>query len=202
MAQPSWKEALCYSEEKYVEHVVNGQRQKFYAVSVHLLFKLKTTATGVAKAVSALFADTKRDYKTIDSSVAKPKGDGSIERILQIDPVSMEMAKYRDTQRADAWATALDSISDKATQETIAEIILDSLRDVFKEDRPTPADFLKATPAPMFVQMAIGAAKANKDVLGPLMDKAGSLFKQLEGAVTYKLAEPVAPENEQELKPG
>lgn len=191
-----WKETLCYSEEHCTEYEINGTAQKFYPINVVLVFRLRTAATKLVRAISAILADTKKDFKTYEAVTSKPKGDGTIERILQIDPLSVEMAKYRDEQRAAAWSGAVDALTDEDTQLILAEIVMSSLRDVFKDAKVTPKQFIAETPAPVFAQTVIGAIKANKDVFGPLADKASSLFKQLEGAVTSKLAEPAAAEIE------
>lgn len=188
-----WKEDLCYSTPTYYEHPVNKKTQKFYPVSVGLLFELKRTAANAGKAISTIFATTVNDKKTIDSTETNPSG--AMQRTVVIEPVELGIIKFRDEQRANAWANTLDAFTDKETLNLIANIIMDSMQEVFPRDGdgningPTPEEFLKATKLPTLVQMVVGVVKGNKDVLGPLASKVNSFLSDLEKVALTKIEE-------------
>lgn len=181
----NWKEALCYSTPSYYEHKVNNQLQRFYPVSVGLLFKLRRTASNVIKAISDMFVSVASDSKRIDSTTT----GRDVERTIVVEPITLEMAKYRDQQKSEAWSKIIESITDEETMSLLAEIIMDSMREVFAEGAPNPAEFLKETKLPTLVQMVVGVAKGNQDVFGPLASKVGSVLSNLEKAASSKLTE-------------
>lgn len=187
----SWEDDLCYTSPKGHEHTVNGKTQKFYPVSVGLIFKLRTTGRSVAKAFGAIFADNKKDVQITDNTVS---ANGGIDRTIQTLAVDLGIAKYRDDQRTNALGEVIDAFTSEETLLLLAEIIIDSLADVFPKDSngvpqgPTPAQFIAKTKLPTMAQMIIGVAKGNQDVFGPLAEKVSSFLTDLEKVVTAKVA--------------
>lgn len=192
MTKSKWEDDLCYTSPIFHEHVVNGKTHKFYPVSVGLIMKLKVTAKKITKAVAAVFSNKTKDIKIIDSTTTSG-GNGPIERTVVTEPIDLGIAKYRDEQRSNSLAEALEALTDSDTLELLAEIIMDSMADVFKKNEegkvvePTPAVFVAKTKLTTMSQMVIGVAKGNQDVFGPLGSKVGSFLGGLEKAVTSKI---------------
>lgn len=188
----AWENELCYTAPKGHEHVVNGKAQKFYPVSVGLVFKLKTTARKTTKAMAAIFANNSKDVRVTDNTMSG--ANGGIERTVVTEQVDLGIAKYRDEQRQTALSDAIDALTENETLELVAEIIMDSMADVFKKDEngkviePTPATFVAKTKLTTMAQMVVGVAKGNQDVFGPLASKVSSFLGDLEKVVTAKIA--------------
>jgi len=178
-----WKDVLCYSDDKYCVHVVNGIEQKFWPVSVGQIFRLRALASDLAKNIAHLFADLSKDAKVIT------QGGQNKDYAVQNDPVSLDMAKYRDTQRSEAWGNIIEQVTAQETQAILAEIIMDSMREVFKDSKPTASEFAKQTPLPVMIEMVMGVAKANVDVFGPLGKRVTSVLSQLAGPGNTKQEE-------------
>lgn len=201
----SWEDDMCYSTPSFVKHEVNGKLQKFYAASPGLLLEFQGSGKKIIAAVSDLFAKTERDFKTTDRAV---KAEGGTERTITAEPVTLEVAQYRDKQRAEAWTNAFQAITDRETLLLVCKVIMDSLVEVFPKDDSgrfnregkiiTPEDFLAKTPIKTLVQMVIGTAKGNADVFGPLGVKASSFLEHLVGAVSIKAEELVKEKTEKQ----
>jgi hypothetical protein len=193
----SWEDVLCYSTPSYEEHEVNGKMQKFYPISVGLIFEFRRTGARVVKAVSDLFVNIGHDHRTNDKLT---RAGGGEERTITLEPVSLEIAEFRDKQRAEAWVTAFQAVTDKETINLLFQVVMDSMADAFPKDAqgkftadaPTPEELAAKTKLPTLVQMVVGTAKANKDVFGPLAQTVSSFLARLGKLASSKLGEPTA----------
>lgn len=218
----SWEDALGYNTVKAEQSDVNGKSQNFWPISVGMAFELRTLAAPLAKAAAALFGTDKQNTSSTSRQVSNvlPQDNGSninnntIEQInTAIDP---KLAEFRHKQMSEAIEGLFTAFSTPESQEIIARLIFDSLRDVFvRDDKPgqrmafkalntseggqrsavdiTARDFLNKTPLPVMKDFVMGIFKANRKVLGPFGDLVEMKMKQA-GALTTTnpKSEPVA----------
>lgn len=164
------------TRSKPIPHKVNGEELKFYPASVGCLFELKDMAQAIGKLVAAVFADTRNDAGSEDST------DGEFRRVASL-PVTLEVAKYRVESRGQAYADLLEATVKPETRKALGTLFMDSIRDEFKDDcdKPPAIEFVGALSAEGIVDMCIGVFKANKDLFGPL---AGKIEKLVGGTNT------------------
>ena len=171
--EAGWKDRLSCFSPNFIEHEVGTQTLKFYPVSVGMAFKLRTIGKPIARSLSILFSNTDRDVGTKDSEVTNE--DGSKDRQIEILPISDGLAKIRHEQRIDAIDGIVTALTEEKNAEVVAQIIMDSLCEVFpKDDKkkwPPALEFINSMPVPVLGAMIMGIIQANKDVFGPLADK-------------------------------
>lgn len=168
-----------YFTPKGVLHeVAAGQPSiRFYPISPGLLFQLRSVARPIALALAVLFQDKDRDGGRVLRSFRDPKtGEEGTETVLE--PVSVEMAKFRSDEREVAIDRLLDAVADEKTRIILARIVWDSAREDFDRGPGIPsAEQLKQlVDSPAMTIEAWGAllkgvAKANAGILGPLGEK-------------------------------
>lgn len=203
----SWEDALGYNTVKSEQSQVNGIDQNFWPISVAMAFELRTLAAPLAKAAASLFGSDKQNTGTTSRQVTNvlPQDNGSninnntTEYVASaIDP---KLAEFRHKQMSEAIEGLFTAFSTPESQEIIARLIFDSLRDVFvRDDKPgqrldfkaikvegsgqktfvaiTPRDFLNKTPLPVMKDFVMGIFKANRRVLGPFGDLVEMKLKQ------------------------
>lgn len=186
----SWKEQLNFGEPTYTDHEVgdgdNKRVMQFYPVSVGMMFKLRRAAKPLAKAFATLTSGGRSDnsqvYREIGDPAVDEKGrplkteDGEFIRDTETirEAVSVELAKLRVDQRTQATEDLISALTDDENLDVVVRMIGDSLR---IKDMPPSKEFMEHVTAPVFAQMLVGVAKANKGVLGPLGEKLGDLLK-------------------------
>lgn len=176
----SWKEKWTFLKPKGVEHEVEGpegpEKLMFYPISMSSLFTLRVIANPVARAFAALFQNEDNDVGITD----RTKGDGKLkgefvtEKI--IEPVTLELAKFRLQQKQIAMEEAVQVLFDPENSRVIMRLIMDSLRDNF--DRKMNEDQKNAVAEELFDtidgghfrELLTGLFKGNKKVFGPLAD--------------------------------
>lgn len=161
----NWKDrAGSFIVPDFITHKVGGEDHHFYPISIGLVFKIKTLAEPLAEALSVIFSDTDTD----SGSKSRRIKDGTAD-ITEMEghPISVELAKLRVEQRSGAYRKLIESVADN--RDLFAEIIMDSMRDVWPRTEKIPAvEFHNNVPAPAVAQMVMGVIKANKGILGPL----------------------------------
>jgi hypothetical protein len=194
--EAAWKKHLCFQTPTYHVEEVGGVKQKFYPVSVGMVFELKRLGNDLVSALALMFANTDKDAKYIHKTITTK--DGDTESTITTDPISFETMQYRDDQKARSWNKAVDAIFAPENAEVVAKVIMDSLREVFPRcpitgkfaDDVKPSEFINAMPLPLLGAFIKGVCMANKDVLGPLAPKAKSIL----GLAESKLRESLAPD--------
>lgn len=183
----SWKDRSFYASPPLIDHRVGEDVVQFSQVSVGLLFKLKIFAVPLGKLIAALWQDTKRDGGSVNRSFASSdapmtkNADGSqvaaSDSEFIMEPIKDTLAKLRHDQRVSAITEFMEKVTDDKTLSALAEIAMDSMVNDFPKDKrgewPPPSEFIMKTPMPVFIEMLIGVAKANKGRFGPLLTSAG-----------------------------
>jgi hypothetical protein len=181
----TWPKGLTFLEPKSTPHEVGGKKLNFYPMSIGLAFKLKSIGKPLGAALSVLFTNDKNDAGTKIRLVANEHGTQDSEQIGE--PISPELAALRLKQKSDAISNLIDAITADSTQELLGTVIMDSLRDQFKDSRPSTEEFVTNVHMPQLVEMLIGVAKANKGVFGPLTGEFETALDKARKAVGDKL---------------
>lgn len=170
----SWKEKWNFIAPKGVEYEIGEDKLVFYPVSVSSLFVLRDIAAPIARAFAALFQGEHNDVGTVD----RTSGDGQIngefvtEKI--VEPVSMELARFRLDQKQHALEDAIQTLFSPTHARTVMRLIMDSQRDIFDRDASedqkdeTAQELLETLNPSQFQELLKGLYEGNKEAFGPL----------------------------------
>jgi hypothetical protein len=177
-----WKDQLPFlTASKPVTKTIQGSEVKFYPVSVAKAFKLKSLAGPIGNLVNCLGQKNLATGSETQRFVGEDgEPGGEIFKAFAIDPVLEEQQAAR---RSKAIQDLIVQVTNKENYETFAEILMDSMKDVFpRGDRnnPPPQAFLDSVPLPVLPALVAGLIDANKEVFG-------SLGEKLQGVVRAKL---------------
>jgi hypothetical protein len=168
----SWQEKLHYiSHRASIEHVVNGQTLNFYPISVGYLFKLKSLASPLSKAIMTLLTNTSKDvveqtHQELDENEKIRMAEVSRSAI---DP---ELATMRLTEKQVAITEFVETILSDDTYTLLANMLMDSLKEVFPPkdpNNPPVKEFQNTLTSDVIGDFAIGLYKANKGIFDPFV---------------------------------
>lgn len=187
-ANSEWKNKCSFLSPSGITHKIAGKDYTFYPISVQMAFRLRTMGSKMMAAFGALFVDTSADVGSHNRIVSDSQGSAVNE--ITVDPIDPRLAEIRAEHKQKAFQSLFDAIVNDDNKEILAEVVMDSLKDVFGEGaRPSPDEFLADVPLPVFTEMLIGVFKANKGVLGPLGEAATDLLNKLVEDGTQKAVE-------------
>lgn len=176
-----------FLDPTYIEHEVLGETRRFYPARLKTAFKLKSVGRPLARAFSTLFSDTSADNGKIYKDMRGEDGTMGSETV--IEPMSIEMARMRHEQRAQAIEDMIHQFTDDKNARLVAEIILDSLRDEYtwKQseanenrvliDEASISQIVDELDLSAFMDLLKGVALANKEVFGPMGEKMAQAVK-------------------------
>lgn len=176
-----WKSKASFvGETNYTEHRVGDKDYKFYPVRVSTMFKLRRVALPLAKALAALF----KPRGSFDSTIVErtlTEEDGAVSKEVRNEAIEPELAKIRTDERVLAISELVEAFTDETNAAILGDIIVDSLREVYDAGKNNPPghEVIKAISLPTLKDLLIGVAKANKEVLGPLADRAQAEIEAL-----------------------
>lgn len=188
----SWKDRFTFRDKRYVEQEVAGTTFRFYPNRMALLTEVRDLSAPVAKAISVLFADESRDSGT---AVKRHREGEFYMEDITTNPISTDMASYRQKERDRAIEQILGTLADKRSMNLLGRLFMDSLRDEFeyKTNRSTAEveEFLyghegadsdyQGLDMPVLIAMFQGWMKANAKVFGEAGEKmVGLVRKRLE----------------------
>jgi len=182
MSNQSWL------KPKYVESEVNGEKLRFFPISMRLLFRLRDIGKSLAKAIASIF---NRDEDHVGSTTRNVTEGEQVMQVTEIEAISPELAELREKKRVEAITDVVDTLTDPQSGDVVAEIIMDSLRENFDRN-PSPQqieEFRNALDAESLVQLMAGVGAANKKLFDPLLKKVPELGAVVEGRFGNKEAE-------------
>ena len=196
----SWQQRFDFMSPRFVEHEVGqGDRKRtyrFYPASLRVVFRLKSMGKQLAKALSILFSKNKDDIKQVSKEYGQ-RGSDDYGAETTLESISVDLAKYRDARRDEAWDLVLSSFSDPLNQVVVAELIMDSLRDDCPR-KPTAEDlqtFLDSIDVATLIAMLSGVAKANfnfEELPGKLKAALGEAWGNAATPSTSRASSPTA----------
>jgi hypothetical protein len=196
----SWKEKWTFIAPKAVPVKIEDDELKFYPVCVSSMFVIKTIAAPIARALASIFQSEENDVGVVDE--VKGTGvDGEYVTRKKIEPVSMELARFRLDQKQHAIEEAVDTIFDPKNSRTVMRIVMDSMREDFdrnksEEEKDKEAvEVLNTIDASMFYKLLMGLYAGNKTVFGPL----ASMVAQSKGLIQDKVRGLSLVEDEEEV---
>lgn len=161
----NWEEALGLNESKPTYYTVNGVEVEFYQVSVSKIRMLESLAKAVAESLAYILTSSE------ESTLAnKEVSDGNGGYTRETTPANDRVIESYYRRQAEAMDKLIGAVLSDKTSESVAALVIDSMRDTFAESKPSPKALLDKTPAPVFMEMAMGVYEANKGLLGPLTD--------------------------------
>lgn len=184
----SWKDKWTFIAPKAVPVKIEDDELKFYPVCVSSMFVIKTIASPIARALASIFQNEDNDVGVVD----KVKGtgvDGEYVTEKRIEPVSMELARFRLDQKQHAIEEAVETLFDPKNAQIIMRIVMDSMRDDFdrsksEEEKDKEAvEVLNTIDASMFYKLLMGLYAGNQQVFGPL----ASMVAQSKGLIRDKV---------------
>jgi len=170
--------SLAFLKSKPTPVTVNGEIINFYPLSLNAVHLLKGFVGPVSGAISTLFAKTDTDTgRQFDEFASKEEGMASSK--TKIEPVSVDMARFRSQQREAAIKTLMDTLTDPGRHRELMLIITDSMRDEFpvKPNDNQLADFMLNTDVPSAIELFKGVLKANGGLFDPLVSRVTEAMK-------------------------
>lgn len=168
----SWKEKLVFVGKKpCIESDVQGQTLNFYPISVTFLFKIRSVATPLSKAIATLMTSAANDsHEQTHQQLDDNEKLKDIEHTRSAaDP---ELVRFRLEEKQKAITELVESILSDESYTLIAEMIMDSLREVFppgNRDNPPVAEFKTTIDTLSAPELLIGLYKSNKGILDPFV---------------------------------
>lgn len=164
----SWKDTLSFFKVAGCPHRVNGVEVIFYPLSTAILLQCESVGKDVVSAFAELFQNTSHDH----AATVRKFNDG--DEVIS-EAIAPETIRLRSEQRVRAVEKIFNNLSSKKTQELVANIIMDSMKESFpnKRDWPPCDELLGAMPLPVFVDIMFGVAKANKGTFDPFVTALG-----------------------------
>ncbi len=154
-----------------VESKVRDTTVRFRCVSARALFKLKGLAEPVLQAIAVLFEDDKGDegHTTRDISTDSGTEKQTIKEFT-LQSANPEVLKFR----AERKERVIKALMTEAVNEKNLLIICEIIHDSVKKDQPEWVDFktpqtIMELEAPVLLALAMGTAKANKELFDPFM---------------------------------
>jgi len=178
-----------YLSMTYVEHSVNGRVLHFYPIRLYETFRLRTVAKPLVRALTMLFGggadkSTQSHYEYDPKDTRPAKEQMPIKSDTTIMAASVELARYRDEERAKAAEMIADTLLTADNADILVRLFMDSLRENYtvpiKQD-----DVVKVREgldAVSFGEMLVGLGKANQKALGPFAKQVGLKVSEALGA--------------------
>lgn len=176
----------AFLSPKNIVHTVNDIELNFYPISISTAFNLKKIAKPLASAFAVLFSDTSGDRG--HTSMTSKGDDGEKIEQITVNPMSVELANLRASQKEKAILNFIEAFTEKASTDVVIRVIMDSLRDEFKQ-KQEQADvdtFKENLDTDTTMQLLCGVAKANKGVFGPFMGRIEALIQNTTARVSQE----------------
>jgi hypothetical protein len=205
MSDISWKSKLaCFEKPKGCLHEVDGEMIEFLPVSTGSLLGLRGVIEPIAQTLSVLFDSRQADQGSVQRTIAPDSnGENGGEEII-IEATSDKTLEMRLSVKQKSIANMMAVLTNPTNTEALGELILDSLRKHFGSEKgqlgiaPPAKEFMTQIPATTLVAMAMGVAKANKGVFGPLGLQMGGITDQIRETILAKVSDQVNETNETE----
>lgn len=156
-------------KSKSITHEVGGQQIEFFSLSFPILFQLKSAVGPIAKVLGNLFRPNRHDVGRFEQTEKDPK-TGAPVRVVQEQPISLDLAKFRADQSVKNTQEAIEALFADQNRVLVGRILMDSMRSS-QPRKPTPDqinEFLDSIDLSIFIEMIQGVVKANAEVFGPL----------------------------------
>jgi len=190
----SWISALPAYTDKSVSRRVGDKDLTFYPVSPGMLFNLRRVAEPVAKVVAGFMGGDEAKDAGYENRVIKMHDDeGRPEEQTHVKtvPPTLDVVQYRDQQRSQRITEAIEALTSDQAQGVFGQIILDSLRPRDDRNQPTEAEgreFFCSISSDLLPGYCHGLLDANKEVLGPFVEKVAEMRKTLDGRMEDAVA--------------
>ena len=165
-----WKGA----NDTVITHTVDGVEFRFAPISFWRLITIKPLLAPLARAASLFFSPKDQDTSVTQRKLGSMKVDGNFGEEMTRDAISVELAKYRSGERAEALEKLIETLLSESNAVAMGRALLYSLPDECDASKVTDdmaRELMEDMTPPRFIGMLEGFWKANKDALSPLIDK-------------------------------
>lgn len=173
---------IPFFSPKYVEATINEQPRKFYAARLYVVGQLKGFLKPLFRGLAELSAtyDTDISKESVDTSEG-----GSRQLRTTLTAIEPALAKQRQQQRQALIDSLVEDLTSPAAMLALGRLCLDALRDDFpgKPNDQQIRQFVDDADMPTLVVMLKAVAEANKEVFGPLTDRAKTAIDALRSKV-------------------
>jgi len=155
----------------YHDQEIGDNSFRFYTNSVKAAAKTSQLLEELAAHVSVLLGKTSQDQGHIVEDFKDPETGASVEK-TSVPPINPDLARLRSEERQKAVRGAIKALLNAKHRMTIAELLMDSLRDDWDRAKPHPSqeiqEFLDGMDMPTLVSFIKGWATANAKLFGEL----------------------------------
>lgn len=181
-----------------VEHEVAGRKLNFYPISLPMLRKIRPMVGPFVKAMGTIFGSrVLQDVTVITQREPNPE-TGKEATMTQSIPLDQKVLDGRAAARAKAMTEAVEEVFSDANFNTLAALLMDSLRDDCPR-RPTPEqvqEFADQLDLQLVGEMLAGWWKASARVFGDVGEQAAAMVKARTKDALAAAQSPVAPTDE------
>lgn len=180
--------SVQFLKPKFISREVNGEKLHFYSPPVLTILKLSDFATPLTQALVTVFQDVEGDQGRVTQDYQTPDGEQGAKTSLE--PLSVDLARYRDGSRRDAITRLVGSLTSPEARLMLGEIIMESLR----EDFERPKGGFKPDQIKEFIEnpdldgstavdLLGGVMEASKGIFGPFAEAATAILDMLKARV-------------------
>lgn len=195
----TWRDRVSYIAPPTIKHSVGGEEHDFSPLSTSMLWKMKSIAPAIGRAIAKFFAvygasQQKGDRTHTSKVVQVPDGGAQVEN--RDEAITPELARIRMDQASDATTELLVTILDSKNSALLGALIFDSARGVFPRapQESEIKEFVDTTDVGSLVEWLTGVGKANQRVFAPLIQaltgKADAGSDSISASTTKKEAIP------------
>jgi len=180
--------SVQFLKPKFIVKEVNEKKLHFYAPPVLTILKLSDFATPLTHALVAVFQDTNGDQGRVTQDYQTPDGEQGAKTSLE--PLSVDLARYRDGSRRDAISKLIGGLTSPEARLMLGEVIMESLREEFTRPKGgfTPEQVKEFIENPDLdgstaVDLLSGVMEASKGIFGPFAEAATAVVEMLKTRV-------------------
>ena len=172
-----------------VDQVIEGVSFRFYSCSVKNTAPLADLIAELGGHASVLLSRHDSDIGKLVEDFEDKKEKQTVAKTT-MQPINPELAEMRAASRKKAVMGAIQSLLDTKHQVTLAELLIDSLRDEYPRGEPRPGtndlqDWINGMDVPVFLMFLTGLFRANAKMLGDLGNLfGGALATQVKDAIS------------------
>lgn len=188
---------LGFLTRKPSQRVVNGELCNFYVVSLSFASELRGIAEPLVKALSVAMTTTGQDAKTVwrkfgSAPSGDDPGDANFGEEAINEAITVDLARFRASQREDALRTAMAALTDRSNHMVLVRLIVASMRDTFPKKLTDTelAALLDEMGADTMAELLEGVWEANKKLFGPFLKPLEGLKAKALSAAKDKLDQP------------
>lgn len=180
--------SVQFLKPKFIVREVNEKKLHFYSPPVLTILKLSDFATPLSHALIAVFQDVETDQGRVTQDYQTPDGEQGSKTAFE--PLTVDLARYRDGSRRDAITKLIGSLTSTEARLMLGEVIMESLREEFERPKGGFTDeqvteFIQDPDldGATAVDLLSGVMEASKGIFGPFAEAATAVVEMFKTRV-------------------